>query len=259
MREQAHVEKAKTKALKKRGPVKDPPEDMPMKEGLEDYLYDWYTNRKDEAPKVAELVGEGNMCAPSSKKGDQHTQSAFHYDLPRPRMTEWSRDYLEQLDPRYDKKKDMKILAHALGEEEFYKYKNEVSEKGKHRVRFPDVPLYPDHARLNAEYDAEVQRKMQRAREKGRLFQGESQFKPSIPQSVINMVLKNIARKGAQDGGERGLMAWHSTGSGKTCTATGVMDSFWDTDRLIVFASSIDAIASNPDYTPDQTNSVTPK
>jgi hypothetical protein len=33
-----------------------------------------------------------------------------------------------------------------------------------------------------------------------------------------------------------------------TCTAAGVMDAFWDTDRPIIFASSIDAIASNPDY-----------
>jgi hypothetical protein len=31
-----------------------------------------------------------------------------------------------------------------------------------------------------------------------------------------------------------------------TCTATGVMDAFWDTDKEIVFASTIEALASNP-------------
>jgi len=31
-----------------------------------------------------------------------------------------------------------------------------------------------------------------------------------------------------------------------TCTATGVMDAFWDTDKEIIFVSSIEALASNP-------------
>jgi hypothetical protein len=44
----------------------------------------------------------------------------------------------------------------------------------------------------------------------------------------------------------RGLLVWHSTGSGKTCTAAAIMESYWDTDKNIVFASSIEAIASNP-------------
>ena len=33
-----------------------------------------------------------------------------------------------------------------------------------------------------------------------------------------------------------------------TCTAAGVMDAFWDSNKQIVFASSIDAIASNPPF-----------
>ena len=73
----------------------------------------------------------------------------------------------------------------------------------------------------------------------------EKEFMPSLPQSVINMIMKNIASHGSTN---RGIMGWHSTGSGKTCTASGVFDAFWDTNKQIVFASSIDAIASNPDY-----------
>lgn len=71
---------------------------------------------------------------------------------------------------------------------------------------------------------------------------------PSLSQSIINMITKNWAIKEAN--GERitnrGLLAIHSTGSGKTCTAAGVMDAFWNSKRDIIFASSIDALASNP-------------
>jgi hypothetical protein len=66
----------------------------------------------------------------------------------------------------------------------------------------------------------------------------------TIVQSVVNMFMKNLATKETTN---RGIMAIHSTGSGKTCCATGVFDAFWDTKMQIVFASSLDAIASNPD------------
>jgi pyrimidine operon attenuation protein/uracil phosphoribosyltransferase len=69
---------------------------------------------------------------------------------------------------------------------------------------------------------------------------------PSIPQSVINMVLKNIVKQGDENT-NRGLLALHSTGSGKTCTAAGVMDAVWESKKDIVFATSLDALASNPD------------
>lgn len=69
---------------------------------------------------------------------------------------------------------------------------------------------------------------------------------PSLPQSVVNIVMKHIASLGDQNT-NRGLLAWHSTGSGKTCTAAGVMDAFWDSSKDIVFATSLDALASNPD------------
>ena len=63
---------------------------------------------------------------------------------------------------------------------------------------------------------------------------------PTLPQAFINRVLATEKES------RRGILAWHSTGSGKTCTATGAMESFWDDDRQIVFASSQEAISSNP-------------
>lgn len=65
----------------------------------------------------------------------------------------------------------------------------------------------------------------------------------SMPQSIVNMVMRGMASK---DSTNRGLLAWHSTGSGKTLTATCVMEAFWDSGKEIVFASSVEALASNP-------------
>lgn len=76
----------------------------------------------------------------------------------------------------------------------------------------------------------------------GNRCKGQS-YKISQPQTVVNMILKGIAEKKSSN---RGLLVWHSTGSGKTCTATAAMDAFWETDKNIVFVSSIEALASNP-------------
>jgi hypothetical protein len=42
------------------------------------------------------------------------------------------------------------------------------------------------------------------------------------------------------------MLIWHSTGSGKTCTATSIMDGFWGTSKKIIYCSSVEAISSNP-------------
>lgn len=68
---------------------------------------------------------------------------------------------------------------------------------------------------------------------------------PSLPQTVVNQFFKGIARHHATTT-NRGLLVWHSTGSGKTCTAAGIMEAFWDTPKTIVFASSVEALANNP-------------
>lgn len=68
-------------------------------------------------------------------------------------------------------------------------------------------------------------------------------YKISQPQTVINMTLKGMVDKKSTN---RGLLVWHGVGSGKTCTGTAAMDAFWDTDKNIIFVSSIEALASNP-------------
>ena len=49
-------------------------------------------------------------------------------------------------------------------------------------------------------------------------------YLPSISQSVVNMMMKKIAENQAST--NRGIICWHSTGSGKTCTAGGVIDAW---------------------------------
>jgi superfamily II DNA or RNA helicase len=63
-------------------------------------------------------------------------------------------------------------------------------------------------------------------------------------QSVIYSIFRGMATE--ENSEQRGLLIWHSTGSGKTCTAAGIMDAFWDVDNYnIVFVTSIEALASN--------------
>eukprot|EP00899_Mesostigma_viride_P005188 jgi/Mesvir1/14670/Mv05336-RA.1 len=67
-------------------------------------------------------------------------------------------------------------------------------------------------------------------------------FKQAPQQAVVNMYLRYVARHGSQ---HRGFLAWHSTGSGKTCTALGAIDAFWDTDRPIYLATSRENASNN--------------
>jgi hypothetical protein len=66
---------------------------------------------------------------------------------------------------------------------------------------------------------------------------------PTLPQSVINNICKTIYKKKIN---KRGMLIWHSTGSGKTCTATSIMEGFWGTKQQIIYCSSRDALVSNP-------------
>ena len=45
---------------------------------------------------------------------------------------------------------------------------------------------------------------------------------------------------------KRGLLVWHSTGTGKTCTAAIAMDAFWKTKRDLVYVTTASALALGP-------------
>jgi Type III restriction enzyme, res subunit len=79
----------------------------------------------------------------------------------------------------------------------------------------------------------------------------------STPQAVVYTVFKATQRMLKSKGGPRGIMAWHSTGSGKTVIATGAVVAFWDARspsnpmrlRPIIFLSTQVSIEANPPST----------
>eukprot|EP00899_Mesostigma_viride_P027099 jgi/Mesvir1/7574/Mv04541-RA.1 len=67
-------------------------------------------------------------------------------------------------------------------------------------------------------------------------------MKQAPQQAVVNMYLRGIAEKGSN---HRGFLAWHSTGSGKTCTVLGAIEAFWDSGRKIFLATSKENASNN--------------
>lgn len=65
----------------------------------------------------------------------------------------------------------------------------------------------------------------------------------SMPQAVTHALASSMAQRKMPT---RGVLLWHSTGSGKTCAGAGVVDAFWDTKKSIVLATSREAYLNNP-------------
>jgi hypothetical protein len=211
--------------------VMNPPPTMPKdvtKDGIEQYLSDWYLRKSPSVPpRTTPLFGEGDRCNPPKNAKGTNAGANVHVDprslnLLKKEDELTMRSIMETLD--YPKAS----IDKRINEWKFI--------KDRPSVRFPDDPI----SDLATEYLAYLHD--EEHNDEVDPYKGHA---PSIPQSVVNMIMKHIAQT---DSSNRGLMAIHSTGSGKTCCAAGVMDAFWDSKKQIVFASSIDAIASNPDY-----------
>lgn len=236
---------SKKSANKITGKTMKPPLDMPSDVttgNIEKYMYDWYVNKKQgEPPETNELFGTGNRCSAQGAADANGDALSVGYSKHFERIKRRIRmlDPTKQADQlelsKYMKDSDLKWLKR-----EYQGLRNtlELNEKTKEELYQKYIPDYfstkvTEH--LKSLEDQEDDDK-------------KSALLPSVPQSVVNMTMKHIASLG-QGTTNRGMLAWHSTGSGKTCTATGVFDAFWDDeDRDIIFASSLDAIASNPDY-----------
>lgn len=66
-------------------------------------------------------------------------------------------------------------------------------------------------------------------------------------QLVVNMIVQAMLKDGYP---QRGLMLFHSVGTGKSCSAVGCMDAAWDLpERRILYVTSVDALSSNPPST----------
>lgn len=228
------------------GPVVVPPEEMPLVE-FEEFLENWYLKKKyGKAPETGSLLGEGDRC---NGVGELDVLDEDDEPLPPPPLELPEYIPFRALDPTI--KKDTLILKNYMPENYFKQFKEDWQMRKKlgeekwqkyvkQKLNDTDITeiFYNKMDKIQFETDYRVGGPKKSLKMTQKML-------PSIPQSVMNMIMKNVAMKGSK---KRGMLGWHSTGSGKTATATGIMDAFWDTDKQIIFASSIDAIASNPDF-----------
>ena len=222
--------------------IEMPPSDMPQnvtQSDIEQFLYDWYT--EGNAPATRDLFGEGDRCNPSKPKTADPLEAPSQID---PYTTLEYKKFIKNWDSviRSDRTHpDMQTFLEKIGfldiDYAMRSVRRPVDSKSMTKLKQEieaEYINYIDHINLSKfRYEDDP------------VQQEDRKFLPSLPQSVVNMVMKQIALTNSTN---RGMMALHSTGSGKTCTAAGVMDAFWDTNRQIIFASSIDAIAANPPF-----------
>lgn len=190
--------------------VSTPPEDMPL-DKFETFLEDWYLKKKYGAyPKTGELLGRGDRCNGLSEEEIEEDESST---APPPlEMPEYIS--FRNLNPTSTKdaiiiKKFMSIENFKYFKEDWQKrlklgpekYKEYVQKNGYDTLE----PFYNRMEKLQMEADYRIKIKSVASPKPSKML-------PSLPQSVVNMVMKNIALKKSNT---RGLLAWHSTGSGK--------------------------------------------
>jgi hypothetical protein len=196
--------------------VQVPPDSMPSDitdPNMQQYLYDWYST--DKAPLTGELMGKGNRCTSATNNPSK----------------QYTAEELQKMYMVYDPENE-KLLINAYGEKNVKVLNRNLIGIVDREKAMLGHPIWKKDMYMYSEDLVKSDK--------------PPEFLPSIPQSIINMTMKKLSGNPASN--SRGLMAWHSTGSGKTCTAAGVMDAFWDSNKQIVFASSINAISSNPDF-----------
>lgn len=71
--------------------------------------------------------------------------------------------------------------------------------------------------------------------------------KANLAQMIARITARTLiqAEKKQIRSNSRGLLCWWSTGSGKTGGASVIMNEYLDTDKKIVYATSVEAIRSN--------------
>ena len=78
------------------------------------------------------------------------------------------------------------------------------------------------------------------------LFVDGNNCNKKVSELSKSQALLYAAAKGLEQSTNRGILAWHSTGSGKTFTSACVMHAYWNSTKPIVFVSSIEGLKSNP-------------
>ena len=182
---------APNQVKKEEGPVMNPPKNMPI-HNLEKFLETWY--KSDEAPETSELIGKGNRCKHAKEEEASVKPTGPVFDK-----------YINyrKLDPN-DKEDAAAIKLICRTDENFRILKKEWNQKIKKKDGFLEK-FYNFVDAMQFEKDIELSPKIKKSVVKKGVY-------PSIPQSIANMVMKSVAQNNAD---KRGMLAWHSTGSGK--------------------------------------------
>lgn len=217
--------------------VELPPDNMPLditNGNIEQFLEEWFLYKKHGIPPTTkDLFGFGDRCNPSKLSPSNDFKSTID-DL--------KNVDIHSLDMRKpDNQRIMRRILETMGAPGVENTLKKLIKRARLIADDPDAPVHGDPlADIAKDFAEFLKEELDFINQ-----QSVTRFLPSIPQSVVNMLMKHIALKNSSN---RGIMALHSTGSGKTCTATGVMDAFWDSKKQIVFVSSIDAVAANPPF-----------
>lgn len=83
------------------------------------------------------------------------------------------------------------------------------------------------------------------ARLKGMLKPRGNMCKSDEKRIAAHQIVAAKIAKSLVSGPERGVLLWHSTGSGKTCTAAAMMESVWDSKLRIVYLTNVEASVAN--------------
>jgi len=235
------------------------PKDLTSEESqIQNYLFDWYTKgTPSTAPSTDDLIGTGNRCGGPAEPELANVASPLA--IPTPDKDKLVLDHLYTKDELQKLKfplhgAERAIMRSAIGQPNVDKWSDLQRRLKAEQDNGRRVGLTLEIEKLWKEVDLYIGvDDLEEYENFEDYFYGvkvatpaivkkteEKEYLPSVSQSVINMLMKNMSN--------RGIMGWHSTGSGKTCTATGVMEAAWESGKQIIFASSIDAIASNPPF-----------
>ncbi len=178
--------------------ISTPPEDMPLSE-FEAYLENWYLNNyPSPAPKTSSLIGKGNRCKnevqEEEKKKTPSPEAPSAVDIIHFRNLDYNKpENLDLIRNMGIKLNQYQITFLQNKDRAMYINENENLFEKLDSLQFDkDYKYVPPKVKI--------------------LKKLESQMLPNLPQSLINMVLKQSVIKNTN---KRGILAWHSTGAGK--------------------------------------------
>jgi len=208
---------------------------------LEKSLFEYFNNNP-VPPETLQLIGEGNRCIAQDDNIMNDDDEIIEFD--REYTDEELKilhiqEVLKTLNPNNNEYIFKKFIKDDVKFPEFLKYYNTYVNTDKKalddifKLYFPSIFKDLDLKSVSISSKSIIDEPVIK------------QKFPTVPQETVNNICKLISSKKLN---KKGMLLWHSTGSGKTCTATAIMDGFWNSKKHIIYCSSVDALVSNPPF-----------